>query len=291
MKDTFGEKIFYGINYIMLTLAGLLCFLPLLHLAALSLSDKNAVLSGHVTFWPLGWSTESYTLLFKGTPIVSAFTNNIVITVIGIAASMIFTIFAAYPLSRKAFFGRRYLTLGIVFTMLFQGGLIPTYLVIKQLGLVDSYGALWLPALVSTFNMLIMRSFFENIPVELEEAARMDGCSEWKLLLQIMLPLSLPMIATIALFYGVHYWNLFFNVMIYINSPHKYNLTVLIQQMIRSQSLVTDINNLRPEDTNEVTPEGMKAAGIIIMIIPMLVIYPFLQKYFVKGVMIGAIKG
>lgn len=291
MKTTSGEKVFYGINYVILAVAGLLCLLPLLHLASLSLSGKDAVLSGFVFLWPVDWSTESYALLFKGTPIIQAFMNNVTITVVGVALSMMFTVLAAYPLSRKVFFGRKYLTLAIVFTMLFQGGLIPTYLVIKQMGLIDSYGALWLPALVSTFNMLIMRSFFENIPEELEEAARMDGCGEWKLLLRIILPLSMPMIATIALFYGVQYWNSFFNVMIYVNSPEKLNLTVLIQQMIKSQSLVTDINNLGPEAVVNVTPEGMKAAGVIIMIIPMLIVYPFLQKYFVKGVMIGAIKG
>ncbi|PYI53438.1 carbohydrate ABC transporter permease [Paenibacillus flagellatus] len=291
MKDTFAEKLFYGFNYAVLAAAGLICLLPLVHLAALSLSGKDAVQSGFVTLWPVDWSTESYALLFRGTPVVDALLNNVTITLAGVALSMAFTIMAAYPLSRKAFYGRKYWTLAIVFTMLFQGGLIPTYLVVKQLGLVDSYGALWLPALISTFNMLIMRSFFENIPEELEEAARMDGCGEWALLLRIMLPLSLPMLATIALFYGVQYWNSFFNVLIYINSPEKYNLTVLIQQMIRSQSIVTEINSLRPEETVNVTPEGMKAAGVIVMVVPMLVLYPFLQKYFTKGVMIGAIKG
>lgn len=291
MRDTLGEKVFYGVNYAVLLLAGIVCLLPLIHLTALSFSGKDAVLSGFVTLWPVEATAESYALLFNGTPIVRSFFNNVTITVVGVALSMLFTIFAAYPLSRKVFFGRRYVTLAIVFTMLFQGGLIPTYLVIKQLGLVDSYGALWLPALVSTFNMLIMRSFFENIPDELEEAARIDGCGEWKLLLQIMLPLSLPMLATIALFYGVQYWNSFFNVMIYINSPDKFNLPVLIQQMIRSQALVTEINNSVHEEALNVTPEGVKAAGIILMIAPMLALYPFLQKYFVKGVMIGAIKG
>jgi putative aldouronate transport system permease protein len=271
--------------------AGLLCLLPLVHLASLSLSGKDAVLSGFVTLWPVDWSVESYVMLLRGTPVMQAFVNNLTITAAGVAISMMFTILAAYPLSRKAFYGRRYITLAIVFTMLFQGGLIPTYLVVKDLGLIDSYGALWLLGLISTFNMLIMRSFFENIPDELEEAARMDGCGEWKLLLRIMLPLSLPMLATIALFYGVQYWNSFFNVLIYINSPGKYNLTVMIQQMVRSQSLLQEVNKMSAGETLDVTPEGIKAAGIIVMIIPMLVVYPFLQKYFVKGVMIGAIKG
>lgn len=291
MKYTTGEKVFYGVNYFLLSLAGLICLLPLLNLASVSLSGKDAVLSGFVTFWPVDVTTESYKLLFDGTPIVNAFFNNVKITVVGVVLSMIFTVFAAYPLSRSWFYGRRPLTLVIVFTMLFNGGLIPTYLVIKQLGLVDSYGALWLPALVSTYNMLIMRSFFESIPDELVEAARMDGAGEWRVLLRIMLPLSVPMIATIALFYGVHYWNAFFNVLIYMNSADKYNMTVLIQQMIKSQSVLQELNTMNQEEVSNITPEGIKAAGIMIMVIPMLIVYPLLQRYFVKGVMIGAIKG
>lgn len=291
MRISVGEKVFYTVNYILLSLAGLICLLPLLNLAAISLSGKDAVMSGFVTFWPKEATLESYTILFEGTPIMRAFTNNLTITAVGVVFSMIFTVFAAYPLSRSWFYGRRYFTLGIVFTMLFNGGLIPTYLVIKQLGLVDSYGALWLPALVSTFNMLIMRSFFESIPEELVEAARIDGAGEWRVLLRVMLPLSLPMIATIALFYGVHYWNAFFNVLIYMNSPDKYNLTVLIQQMIKSQAVLQDLNTMNQDEVNNITPEGIKAAGIMIMVIPMLIVYPLLQKYFVKGVMIGAIKG
>ncbi|MDF2924599.1 MAG: transporter permease [Paenibacillaceae bacterium] len=291
MKYSWGEKVFYTVNYMLLLLAGLICLLPLLNLAAISLSGKDAVMSGFVAFWPVDATLESYRLLFDGTPIVNAFFNNVEITVVGVALSMAFTVFAAYPLSRSWFYGRRSLTLAIVFTMLFNGGLIPTYLVIKQLGLVDSYGALWLPALVSTYNMLIMRSFFENIPDELVEAARIDGAGEWRVLLRIMLPLSIPMIATIALFYGVSYWNAFFNVLIYMNSAEKFNMTVLIQQMIKSQSVLQDLNTMNQEEVSNITPEGIKAAGIMVMVIPMLIVYPMLQRYFVKGVMIGAIKG
>ncbi|MDO3412555.1 carbohydrate ABC transporter permease [Saccharibacillus sp. CPCC 101409] len=291
MGTTREERIFYAFNYVLLTLAGILCLLPLLHLASLSLSGKNAVLSGFVTLWPQEITFESYKLLFAGTPVLRSLTNSVLITVVGVVMSMVVTICAAYPLSRREFYGRRWLTLAIVFTMLFTGGLIPTYLVVNYLGLVNSYGALWLPALVSTYNMMIMRSFFENIPEELAEAARIDGSGEWRLLLRIVLPLSLPMLATIGLFYAVYYWNSFFNVMIYINSPEKLNLTVLIQQMVRSQSVLQEINTMDTQQVNNITPEGIKAAGIMIMIVPMLVVYPLLQRYFVKGVTIGAIKG
>ncbi|WP_342420928.1 carbohydrate ABC transporter permease [Paenibacillus sp. FSL E2-0178] len=291
MQSTKGEKVFYGFNYLLLTLAGILCLLPLLHLASLSLSGKDAVLSGFVTLWPVEFTFSSYTMLFEGTPVVRAFGNSLLITLVGVAASMLFTIFAAYPLSRRDFYGRRTLTLAIVFTMLFTGGLIPTYLVVSSLGLVDSYAALWLPALVSTYNMMIMRSFFENIPEELVEAARIDGSGEWRLLAGIILPLSLPVLATIGLFYGVYYWNSFFNVMIYMNSPEKINLTVLIQQMVKSQAVLQELNTMNSQEVVNITPEGIKAAGIMVMVIPMLIVYPLLQRYFVKGVTIGAIKG
>lgn len=291
MQSTNGEKVFYGFNYLLLTLAGILCLLPLLHLASLSLSGKDAVLSGFVTLWPVDFTISSYTMLFEGTPVVRAFGNSLLITLVGVAASMLFTVFAAYPLSRRDFYGRRTLTLAIVFTMLFTGGLIPTYLVVSSLGLVDSYAALWLPALVSTYNMMIMRSFFENIPEELIEAARIDGSGEWRLLAGIILPLSLPVLATIGLFYGVYYWNSFFNVMIYMNSPEKINLTVLIQQMVKSQAVLQELNTMNSQEVVNITPEGIKAAGIMVMVIPMLIVYPLLQRYFVKGVTIGAIKG
>jgi putative aldouronate transport system permease protein len=203
---------------------------------------------------------------------------------------MVATILAAYPLSRKYFYCRKFFTMFCVFTMLFSGGLIPTFLVVKSLGLVNNYGALWLPGLVSTYNMLVLRTFFQNIPSELEEAARIDGCSEWQLIWRIYLPLSLPVLATLSLFYAVGYWNAFMSVLIYIIDTAKYNLSVLINNMIRNQTLL-DPNYIQAADIAQATPDGVRAAGIIVMIIPMMMVYPFLQKYFVKGVMLGSIKG
>jgi putative aldouronate transport system permease protein len=291
MRDSVGDKIFYVLNYMFLFFVSISCLLPILHIIAVSLSDSRAVMSGIVTIWPIGWTLEPYHLLLTGTNVIKAFVNSVTITVIGVILSMLFTIMAAYPLSRKYFYGRSFLTFVIVFTMLFQGGLIPTYLVVKSLGLVNTYGALWLPGLISVFNMLVMRTFFQNIPEEVQESARIDGCGELKLMIRIILPLSMPVIATLALFYGVGYWNAFMQVLIYIHDSNKLNLTVLVQQMIQSQSVLQELNNLRPEDTAHMTPESVRAAGIIVMVIPMLIVYPFLQKYFVKGVMLGSIKG
>jgi putative aldouronate transport system permease protein len=286
-----GEKLFYVFNYVVLGLASLSCLLPILNVLAMSLSGNQAVISGEVGIWPIDFNMAAYQALIKGSPILSAFKNSIILTAVGVFLCMLFTLLAAYPLSRKPFYFRKALTLLIVFTMIFTGGLIPTYLLINELGLVNTYWSLWLPALVSPFNMLIMKNYFENLPEEMEEAARMDGCGEFYFITKIVLPLSVPMIATISLFYGIYFWNSFFQVLIYINHTEKYNLTVLVQQMVRSSSILQDFTNLQPNEMSQFPPEGVKSAGIIIMLAPMLIVYPFVQKYFVKGVMIGAIKG
>ncbi|NOU91759.1 ABC transporter permease subunit [Paenibacillus sp. LMG 31456] len=289
MKSTRSEKLFYLINYIVLSVIALSCLLPLIHVGSLSLSGARAIASGEVGLWPVDFTWDTYVEVFKGTKIVQSFSNSVVITSVGVVLSMLTTILAAYPLAKRFFYARRFFTLAMVFTMLFNGGIIPTFLVIKGLGLIDTYGALWLPALVSTYNMLIMRTYFENIPEELEEAARMDGCGEWRLLLQIVLPLSMPVLATLTLFYGVSYWNYFMSVLLYISSTDKYNMTVLVQQMVQNQQLLNEMRS--PEDMVQLVAEGVKAAAIVLMMIPMLVVYPFVQRFFVKGVMLGAVKG
>ncbi|HZG78829.1 MAG TPA: carbohydrate ABC transporter permease [Paenibacillus sp.] len=291
MKHSWGERAFYGINYFILSLVALSCLLPLIHLAALSLSSGEAITLGKVGLWPVEPTWEAYRKLIQGTDIVNALRNSLVITVVGTALNMVFTVLAAYPLAKKHFYARKYLTLAIVFTMLFTAGLIPNYMLAKALGLVNTYGALWLPGLVSAYNMLILRSFFENIPEELEEAARIDGCGEWRIIGQIVLPLSLPAIATVSLFYGVNHWNAFFNVLMYINDSQKFNLSVLVQNMIQSQSLLMEMAQLDPDAFTQLTPESIKSAGVLVMVVPMLIVYPFLQKYFVKGALIGSIKG
>lgn len=291
MRISTGEKIFYAINYCILTLASLSCILPILHIVSLSLSSGEAITLGKVGLWPADMTWEAYRKLVSGTDVLGALRNSLVITLVGTALNMVFTVLTAYPLSRPYFYARRFFTLAIVFTMLFTAGLIPNYLLIKSLGLVNTYGSLWLPGLISAYNLLILRTFFENIPEELEDAARMDGCGEWRLILQMILPLSLPVIATVSLFYGVGHWNAFFNVLIYINDSAKFNLSVLVQNMIRSQSLMSEMAQLDPDAFRNLTPESIKSAGIIVMVLPMLIVYPFLQKYFVKGVLIGSVKG
>jgi putative aldouronate transport system permease protein len=289
MRMSKSDKWFYFINGLLLTLIASSCLIPLLHVFSLSLSSSRAIESGDVSFIPIEITMDSFDILLEGSRVLTAFRNSVVITVIGMLLSMAATILTAYPLSRRSLPGRKYLTLAAVFTMIFSGGMIPTFIVVHGLGLINSYWAIWLPALVSTYLMLIMKSFNENIPVEIEEAGRIDGCNEWGMLFRIFLPLSVPVLATLSLFYAVGYWNVFMPVLLYINDTTMYNLTVLIQNMIRSTSVLNELGNY--DAVGHLTPEGVKAAGVILLLIPMLAVYPFVQRYFVQGVMLGAVKG
>ncbi|MBO9605324.1 MAG: carbohydrate ABC transporter permease [Paenibacillaceae bacterium] len=291
MRTAKDNRAFHFVNAAALLMIGTSCILPLIHILALSLSDRVALMSGIVSFWPVNIDFVSYKALINGTPILKDFRNSVVITTVGTALNMVFTVLAAYPLSKRYFIGRRFYSFAIIFTMLFSAGLIPNYLLVRSLGLVNTYGALWLPGLISVWNLMVLRSFFEGLPEELEEASRIDGCSEWRLIAQIVLPLSVPVLAALALFYGVAHWNSFMNVLIYLNDARKVNLTVMVQQMIQNQSLMQEMTNQQPAEAANLSPEGLKAAGVIMMTLPMVIVYPFLQKYFVKGVMIGAVKG
>ena len=290
MKATRGEKIFYAINYVLLGLIALTCILPFIHIVALSLSERSAVDSGHVFFWPVGLQFTAYKIFFIASPALSAFKNSVFITVVGVVLSLVGTILAAYPLSRTYLIGRRVSCsrYGVYHVVL--RGLIPTYMVIKNMHLIDSYWALWLSGFISTYNMLLMKSYFENIPYEVQEAARIDGCNDTSLLIRIILPLSLPMLATLALFYGIGFWNSFMNVLMYINKSDMQNLTVIVQAMLQKNDLLNS-PSLNSEEQAQVATEMVKAVGVVIMVVPMLVVYPFLQKYFVKGVMLGSVKG
>ncbi|WP_248928611.1 carbohydrate ABC transporter permease [Paenibacillus hamazuiensis] len=289
MKPSAGDRLFYGVNYIVLILLALSCLLPFVHLASVSLSGKAAVDSGHVWLWPVDFQTAAYRYFFTDTQAIAAFRNSLVITLGGVGLSMLGTIAAAYPLSRSFLAGRRFLILGMVFTMMFSGGMIPTYMVVKSLSLIDSYWAIWLTGLVSTYNLLLMKSYFEHLPKELEEAAQLDGCGDTAYLIRVALPLSGPMLATIALFYGVHYWNSFMSVLMYINKSDMQNLTVIVQAMQQKSDLM--LTAMEDKDRQSLMGEMIKAAGVIVLTVPMVAAYPFLQRYFIKGIMLGSVKG
>ena len=277
-------------NYILLTLLAFLCLYPFLNVLAYSLSGYNAVLSGRVTFYPIDFTLDAYRDILRRTQIWISMRTTVIVTLLGTALSLILTIFAAYSLSRQDLPGRKVLTGFILFTMYFGGGLIPTFLVVKGVGLYDSLGALFIPQSINVFNFIVMRTFFRGLPESLEEAARIDGASYVQCLFKIVLPLSLPIIATMGLFYAVGYWNTYFDALIYIQDPDKYTLQLRLRGLLFGNELNNSGASLEGLGT-QVMSQSLKMATVAVSTIPILVVYPWLQKYFVKGVMVGSVKG
>jgi len=255
-----------------------------------SFSNPIAIVAGDIKFIPVEFNLKSYERVFNNPKIITGYLNSIYLTVMGTFLNLVMTICGAYPLSRKDLAGRNIIALFITFTMMFGGGLIPVYLLVRSLGLYNTYWALIIPGIVSAWNMIIMRTFFQStIPIELQEAALIDGCSNIRLLISIVIPLSTAIIAVMILFYGVAHWNAYFNAIIYLNKPEKYPLSVILREiLILSQSMDMMEGNYTEQIMQT---EGIKYALIIVASVPVMILYPFLQRYFVKGVMIGAIKG
>lgn len=293
MQRTAGEKSFGVVNYIILTLFTLSTVLPFINTIAVSFSSERAVVSGQVYFWPIEATLSTYRAVIERSPIVQALLNTILVTVVGVAINMALTILASYSLSKPRLRGRNILLVLITFTMMFNAGIIPNYLVVRALGLVNRYWALWLPGAIATFNMIVLKTFFQSIPQSLEDSAMMDGANDFVILTRIVVPLSLPSIATISLFYAVGHWNSYMNVLIYITSSAKYTLQMRLRQLLFDSNLMQSMTNAVQDsrDTTQVATESLKAASIIVATLPIVIVYPFLQKYFVKGVMIGSIKG
>ena len=239
-----------------------------------------------------GFSLTSYELLLKSKGIYYAYGNSIFRLVIGTAINIVLTAMLAYPLSIRRFVGRNFITLMIFFTMLFSGGMIPTYLIVKELGLIDSIWSLIIPTALSAWNLIILKNYFQSLPAELEESANIDGATPMRILFSVILPVSGPVIAAIALFYGVAHWNSYFDAILYINSDAKQVLQVFLRTMLQSSSLqqVQGTESLA-SSIGLVTEESVKMATVVVSVLPMLLVYPFLQKYYVKGVMVGSIKG
>lgn len=293
IRQARSDRVFMIVVYSILVLLCLICLVPLVYILSTSFSSGSAIYAGKVFFWPVGFNTGAYQILLKTGRLGLYFMNSVEVTLVGTALSMAGTILCAYPLSKKYMIGRRGFSFYCIFTMLFGGGMIPTYLLVRNLGLLNTYWAVWLVGMISPYNMIILRSFFEGIPEELEEAAIIDGCGEWRKLFSLYLPLAGAAIATLTLFYAVGYWNTYQKVFLYINNTKKYTLPVYIQQMV-FQLQQLDVDNPDAQAiaaVNDVVSEGVKNASIVVLVLPMLVVYPFIQKYFVKGVTIGAVKG
>nr|WP_283094761.1 carbohydrate ABC transporter permease [Paenibacillus sp. ATY16] len=275
----------------MLSVISLLAVLPFIYIIAGSFASDAELTKRAVFLIPKTFTTAAYQFIFSTDTILQSIKVSLYVTVVGTAVNLFFTVTMAYALSKRNLMGRNTVLNLIVFSMLFGGGLIPTYLVVRDLHLLDSFWALMLPGAISAFNLIIVKNFFQELPAELEEAARIDGCTELGLLWKIVLPLSMPVLATFTLFYAVGHWNNFYSALLYINDPQKWPLQVMLRQIVLlSQTAAGDINSMDP---NFVAPpdQSIKMAVIVIGTIPILLVYPFLQKHFAKGVLIGSVKG
>jgi len=291
MKKNPVEKIGQAINYTILVMLAISTLYPFWHVLMYSISDSRAAMSGGFFLWPRDFSILAYRLLYRTRMIITSYGNTIERTVLGTLLNLAFSASLAYPLSLRRFRLRGFLTMLIFFTMLFSGGMIPTFLLVRELRLIDTTWALILPVLVSPFNMFIMRNYFQSLPASLEESASIDGAKPLRILLSIILPLSLPVMAALGLFYGIFHWNAFFDGILYINDPQKQVLQVYLRNIIT----VTAIGSTTTIEDRALgaglSEESMKMAAISASIVPIIIIYPWLQKHFVKGVLIGSIKG
>ncbi|WP_248923947.1 carbohydrate ABC transporter permease [Paenibacillus hamazuiensis] len=290
---TNADKIFYSVNDLILLFALCIVLYPLIYMFSASVSDRLAVVSGKVFLWPVDFSLEGYAAIFKDPRILPAYANTVYYTVIGTVINVALTIMAAYPLSRKTMVGRNVLMYLFAFTMIFHGGLIPNYLLMKDLGLIDSRWALILPGAIAVWNMIIARTFFQTtISQELFEAASMDGCSHFRFLWSIVLPLSKAIIAVLVLFYGISHWNAYFNAFIYLKSKSLFPLQIVLRDILIQNeidpSTITDPESMTKKQG---LADLLKYSVIIVASLPVWLVYPFVQKHFVKGVMIGSIKG
>lgn len=292
MQRTRGEQIFSGLNIIVLLFFSLAMLLPFLHVIAKSFSSETAVLSGHVGLLPVGFQTGTYRYVLENSQFYRSFAVSVQVTVIGTLISMLLTVTSAYPLSKTHLRGRPFLLVFYVFTMLFHGGIIPNYLLYRTLGITNTIWALIAPMGLVVFNMLIVKSFMEGLPESVEESARMDGASYARILVAIVIPMSLPVIATISLFYAVAYWNNFFFALIYITKPSLKPLQLFLYELITESRMdVQMLQEISAERAMNLTTEAILSATIVVATVPILLVYPFLQRYFVKGVVIGSVKG
>ena len=277
---------------IVILIFSLTCLLPFVNVAAVSFSSKSAILRGDVSFWPVEFNTTAYEAIFSDKSMVHSLIYTVIITVVYTAFSMVMTILMAYPLTKKRLHGRNFFSFLALFTMYFSGGIIPAFLNIKELGLMDTPWALILPGMLSTYNMIILKSFFQGLPNELEEAAIIDGANDFQVLLRIYLPLSMASLATLTLFYAVGKWNSFQDALYYIQNKAYQPLQLKLYHIIKGSQAV-DIAQMEGGTSSLATEisESIQPATIIFATLPILVVYPFVQRYFVKGVTIGAVKG
>ncbi|MCV4230767.1 carbohydrate ABC transporter permease [Virgibacillus sp. LDC1] len=292
-KPTISRRLFVIVNTLVLTAITLLGIIPFIHLLSISLSSNTAAMAGEVRLWPVGFNLDAYRYLGEKVEFFRSFRVSLTRVVLGTAVNMFLVFITAYPLSKSnhQFKFRTPYVWFFAITMFFGGGLIPTYMIVKNTGLIDSVWALILPGALNVWNMVLMLNFFRTIPKELEEAATIDGAGHWRILWRIYLPVSLPSIATIGLFTIVGHWNAWFDGILYLNSPDKYPLQTYLSTLIMSiNSQMTSISIEQIKAMENLSEKTLRTAQIFMGALPIMIVYPFLQKYFVKGMTVGSVK-
>jgi putative aldouronate transport system permease protein len=291
-KRTVGDWIFDTINYLLLLSLVVVTLFPLWHVLVTSFASPEAITKyGSTLIWPDGFNLKSYTYVFSNPMIGIGYRNTIFLVIVGTTLSMLMTCFGAYALSCRWLMGRKFLMLLVTIPMFFGGGLIPSYLLVRQLGLYNSFAALILPGVVSSWNMIMVRTFFQGIPDSMSESARIDGANDFHILFRILIPVSIPIMAVMILFYAVGYWNAWFGASIYLKDRSKFPLQLVMRGILISGSQRDfDTGYISGANKTQIF-KGLKYATVIVSTVPILCVYPFLQKYFVKGILVGSLKG
>lgn len=295
-RISFGDKVMLIVIYVFLSLLAFSALYPFWNAVAVSFNVGVDTAKGGVTFWPREFTTENYRIILQDDRLLNGFFISISRTVIGTATSIFMTALLAFGMTRTYLIGRKYYTLFFIFTLYFGGGLIPTYLLIRSLGLMDSFLVFIIPSLISVWNMIIFRTFFRGLPVGLEESAHIDGCSNWGTFFRIILPLSGPVIATLALLTAVGHWNDWFLPSIYITSDHLLPIQTILRQTLNanivsgSSSVLDSASVALLDQARQITSKSLTMAMMIVVTLPIILVYPFVQKYFVKGVLVGSLK-
>lgn len=300
MKLTTGDKTFHAIIYGLLILLGFVTFYPFWNSLVISFNSGFDTSLGGVTFWPRAFTLDNYRVVFSDSRLFDAFFVSVMRTIVGTVLSILFTMMLGYGLSRKGVVFHKFYMLFFIITMFFQGGLIPSFLINRSLGLMDTFLVLVIPFLINVWNMIVFRTFFREIPEGLEESAKIDGCNQFGILFRIMVPVSGPVIATLSLFTAIFHWNDWFTATIYINNQHLMPVQSLLQQILNS-NLASELlleatgGNAAAMDAFDrartISTKSLSMAIMIVTTLPIVMVYPFLQKYFVKGVMVGSLKG
>lgn len=292
IRETGLDLVFIIVLYLVLSLILVSLLYPLIFVVSASISDPSAIMAGKVVLFPVGFTLKAYQAILEYKQIWVGFSNSLFYTVAGTVVNLLVTILAGYALSRKDLVGRNFFIFLFAFTMLFNGGLVPTYLVVNQLGLINTRWALILPQALSVWNLIITVTYFRtSIPIELLEAAQLDGCSDFQYLARVVIPLSAPIVAVLTLFYAVGHWNEYFSALLYLNDQALYPLQIMLRNILVQNQVDFTMIDINTYSARQAMRELLKYALIVVASVPVLLIYPFVQRYFMKGIMIGAIKG